>query len=159
MYTQIFQAVVLLVGGFLVLFFGIDAVGGVSNLIKDVPVGHWEIFKPLSDPDFPWLGVIVGAPILAAWYWLADQYIVQRILSARNIKEAKKGTLLATGLKLLPFVFLIFPGIIALQLNHTISANSAYASLFSSNIFPIGIKGIILSGFFCSSNVIAGKCL
>lgn len=150
MYTQIFQAVVLLFGGFLVLFFGINAVGGVSNLINDIPADHWEIFKPLTDNNFPWLGVLIGAPILGAWYWLADQYIVQRILSARNIKEAKKGTLLATGLKLLPFIFLIFPGIIALQLNGNVTANAAYASLFSSNIFPVGVKGIILSGLFAA---------
>ncbi len=150
MYTQIFQAVLFLIGGFLVLFFGIDAVGGFSSLVNDVPVGHWEIFKPISDPDFPWLGIVVGAPILAAWYWLADKYIVQRILSARNLTEAKKGTLLAAGLKLLPFLLFILPGIIAIQLNQTISANEAYASLFNSNIFPVGVKGIIISGFFAA---------
>ncbi len=150
MYTQIFQAVLFLVGGFLVLFFGIDAVGGFSALVQDVPVGHWEIFKPISDTDFPWLGIMIGAPILAAWYWLADQYIVQRILSARNLTEAKKGTFLAAGLKLLPFLLFILPGIVAIQLNQTISSNQAYASLFNSNIFPIGVKGIIVSGFFAA---------
>ncbi len=150
MYTQIFQAVLFLVGGFLVLFFGIDAVGGFSTLVNDVPVGHWEVFKPISDPDFPWLGIMIGAPILAAWYWLADQYIVQRILSARNLTEAKKGSLLAAGLKLFPIVLFILPGVIAIQLNETISANKAYASLFNSNIFPIGVKGIIISGFFAA---------
>lgn len=150
MYTQIFQAVVLLVGGFLVLFFGIEAIGGLGTLFNELPIGHWEVFKPISDPDFPWLGILVGAPILAAWYWFADQYIVQRILSARNLNEAKKGTLLAAGLKLFPFLLFIIPGMVAIQLNSSISPNEAYASLFNSNIFPVGIKGIILSGFFAA---------
>lgn len=150
MYTQIFQAVLFLLGGFLVLFFGIDAVGGFSALVQDVPAGHWEFLKPLSDPDFPWLGIIIGAPIIAAWYWWADQYIVQRILSARNITEAKKGTILGASLKVLPFILFILPGMVAIQLNSTISANEAYASLFNSNIFPIGVKGIIVSGFFAA---------
>lgn len=150
MYTQIFQAVVFLIGGFLVLFFGMNAVGGFNTLFTELPAGHWEVFKPISDPDFPWLGIIIGAPILAAWYWLADQYIVQRVLSARNLEEAKKGTLLAVGLKLFPIILLIIPGMIALKLNSAISPNAAYASLFNSNIFPVGIKGIILSGFFAA---------
>lgn len=150
MYTQIFQAVIFLLGGFFVLFFGIDAVGGFEALINSAPSGHWEVFKPISDPDFPWLGILIGAPILAAWYWWADQYIVQRILSARNLTEAKKGTVLGASLKVLPFFLFILPGMVAINLNQTISANEAYASLFNSNIFPIGIKGIILSGFFAA---------
>jgi solute:Na+ symporter, SSS family len=150
MYTQIFQAVVFLVGGFFVMFFGIEAVGGFNTLFNELPTGHWEFFKPISDPDFPWLGILVGAPILAAWYWLADQYIVQRILSARNINEAKKGTILGASLKLLPFLLFIIPGMVAIQLNQSISSNEAYASLFNANIFPDGIKGIILSGFFAA---------
>jgi len=150
MYTQIFQAVVFLIGGFLVLFFGIEAIGGFNTLFTELPSGHWEIFKPINDHDFPWLGILVGAPILAAWYWLADQYIVQRILSARNLKEAQKGTLLAAGLKLFPILLFIIPGMVAIQLNSSISSNGAYASLFNSNIFPVGIKGIILSGFFAA---------
>ena len=150
MYTQIFQAVIFLLGGFFILFFGIDAVGGFEALINSAPSGHWEVFKPISDPDFPWLGIIIGAPILAAWYWWADQYIVQRILSARNLTEAKKGTVLGASLKVLPFFLFILPGMVAINLNQTISANEAYASLFNSNIFPIGIRGIILSGFFAA---------
>ncbi|MCP5063001.1 MAG: sodium/solute symporter [Ignavibacteriae bacterium] len=150
MYTQIFQAVLFLVGGFLVLFLGVDAVGGFSNLFNNVPVGHWEIFKPLSDNDFPWLGILIGAPILAAWYWLADQYIVQRILSARNIEQAKKGTVFAASLKILPLFLFILPGVFAIQLSESLSANEAYASLFKSNIFPVGVKGIIISGFFAA---------
>ncbi len=150
MYTQIFQAVLFLLGGFLVLFFGINTVGGFAALVQDVPPGHWEIFKPISDPDFPWLGILIGAPIIAAWYWWADQYIVQRILSARNLTEAKKGTILGASLKILPFILFILPGIVAIQLNQTISANEAYASLFNSNIFPVGVKGVIVSGFFAA---------
>ena len=149
MYTQIFQSVIFILGGIAVAFYGLKGVGGFSTFWANIPADHLQIFKSLSDPDFPWLGILLGAPILAAWYWWADQYIVQRVLSAKNISEAKKGTLFGAVLKFFPFIFLILPGIIVLEMNNT-SGNGVYNILFSSGFFPAGIKGLIISGFFAS---------
>ncbi len=150
MYTQIFQAIVFIIGGILVVVYGINGVGGVDKFIANIPASHFELFKPLSDPDFPWLGILLGAPILAAWYWWADQYIVQRIMAAKNLTQARKGTYFAAGLKFFPFLFLIIPGMIALQISVTQPGNGIYEVLFTSGLFPIGIKGIIISGFFAA---------
>lgn len=149
MYTQIFQAVIFLLGGIAVAFYGLQAVGGLSNFVENIPAGHLELFKGLSDPEFPWLGILLGAPILAAWYWWADQYIVQRVISARDISQAKKGTLFGAVLKIFPFLFLILPGIIVFEMNAG-SGKGVYDVLFSAGLFPAGIKGLIISGFFAA---------
>ncbi len=150
MLTQIFQTIVIIAGGIFVFAFGIYEIGGISVLFEKIPNTHWEIFKPLNDPDFPWLGILFGAPILAAWYWWADQYIVQRVLSAKDEQNGKKGVLLSAGLKTFPFLFLIFPGLIVLSLYPDIESNSVYPYIFESNILPIGIKGLVISGFFAA---------
>jgi solute:Na+ symporter, SSS family len=61
-------------------------VGGYSGLREKLPDEFFNMFKSAGDPDYPWTGIIFGAPIIAFWYWCTDQYIVQRILSANNIK-------------------------------------------------------------------------
>ncbi len=150
MRVQIFQAVLFIIGGIAVALFGINSVGGSGEFFAKLPDGYLEMIKPLSDPDFPWLGILLGAPILAAWYWWADQYIAQRLLSAKNIKEAKKGTLFGALLKTFPFLFLIVPGMIAFELSGGKMENGVYSILFSSHIFPVGIKGLIIVGFFAA---------
>ena len=82
-----------------------------------------------SDPDFPWTGIVLGAPILAIWYWCTDQYIVQRILSAKDVNAARGGTVLAGFLKILPMFILVLPGLIAVALYPGIKGN--YPETFS----------------------------
>ncbi len=149
MYTQIFQAVILILGGVAVVYFGLMHVGGVSEFLSKLPANYFDVFRPLKDNEFPWLGILLGAPILAAWYWWADQYIVQRILSAKNIAQAKKGTLFGAALKTFPFLFLILPGMIALEMQGN-SSNGVYSTLFNAGIFPAGIQGLIISGIFAA---------
>ncbi|MBU0559419.1 MAG: sodium:solute symporter [Bacteroidetes bacterium] len=149
-YTQIFQTIVLIAGALLLTIFGMNEIGGVSALTSKIPEDFYTIFKPMSDPDFPWTGIIFGAPILGIWYWCTDQYIVQRILSAKGIDSARKGTLLAAFLKVLPVFILLIPGLIALILYPDISPDQAFASLLNSDILPLGIKGVVIAGLFAA---------
>ena len=73
----------------------------------------FRIFKPATDPDFPWTGLVFGAPILAVWYWCTDQFIVQRVLSANGIDHARRGTIFGGFLKILPVFIFVVPGIVA----------------------------------------------
>src|SRR5882762_7870844 len=73
-------------------------------------------WKPSNHPDFPWTGIIFGAPILGIWYWCTDQHIVQRVLAAKNIKQARTGTIFAGYLKILPVFIFVLPGIVAVAL-------------------------------------------
>ena len=86
-------------------------------MVEIAPVDFMSVWRPSDHPEFPWTGIIFGAPILGIWYWCTDQNIVQRVLSAKNIHEARRGTIFAGFLKLTPLFLFVMPGIIAYCLN------------------------------------------
>lgn len=144
--TQVVQAFFLIFGAVLLTGFGLSEVGGYAGLREKLPANYFNMFKPMSDPDFPWTGIIFGAPIIAFWYWCTDQYIVQRLLGAKSIDDARKGALLAALLKILPLFILVIPGLIAFALFPDIVGDEAYPALLASNLLPIGIKGLVVAG-------------
>lgn len=148
--TQLFQGIVLLLGAFILSAFSLNAVGGFSGLEQKLPGDFFNMFKKVSDPDFPWTGILFGAPILAFWYWCTDQYIVQRILSARSINDARRGSLLAAFLKVFPIFILVLPGLIAIALYPEINGDGAYAALVAGDILPQGLKGIVVAGLLAA---------
>ena len=108
------------------------------------------MFLPLSDPEFPWLGILFASPIVGVWYWCTDQYIVQRVLSAKGIQAARRGAIFAGYLKLLPVFIFLVPGLIAhaLQVKGIISYDSpdqAFPTLVAE-LLPSGVKGIVIGG-------------
>ncbi|HUX61634.1 MAG TPA: sodium/solute symporter [Ignavibacteriaceae bacterium] len=150
MKTHVFQAVVLIVGALLLTIFGLRAVGGFSGLQAKLPPDYFSMFKSIKDPDYPWTGVIFGAPILAFWYWITDQYFIQKILSAKSINDARRGSLFAAILKVLPIFILVLPGLIAAALFQGVKGDDAYPLLLASDILPIGIKGIVMAGLLAA---------
>jgi solute:Na+ symporter, SSS family len=91
----------------------LNAVGGWNELVTAADPEFMTLWKPATDPNFPWTGILLGAPILGIWYWCTDQFIVQRVLAARNLSEARRGTVFAGFLKLLPLFIFVIPGVIA----------------------------------------------
>lgn len=148
--TQLYQALLLIFGSLLLTIFGIIEIGGFSELFNKLPSEYFTLFKPSTDQDFPWTGILFGAPILAIWYWCTDQYIVQRVLAAKGIKEVKKGALLASALKVFPIFLLIFPGLIAVVLYPEMKGDKAITYLLTGNLLPAGIKGIVIIGVFAA---------
>jgi SSS family solute:Na+ symporter len=117
LYTDMLQMFVLVGGAIAVTLVGLDALGGWSALRETVPSGFMSVWKPISDPSFPWTGILLGAPILGVWYWCTDQFIVQRTLSAQNIDNARRGTVFAAYLKVLPLFIFVLPGVVAYALS------------------------------------------
>jgi SSS family solute:Na+ symporter len=136
-YTEALQTVVLIVGSALVTFFGLQALGGWSELRALVDPEMFNLWKPLVpegiegtwapvketgrmawyfNDNYPWVGMLFCAPILGLWYWCTDQYIVQRALGAPNETEARRGSIAAAFLKLTPVFLFIIPGIICFAL-------------------------------------------
>ncbi|MCK9484325.1 MAG: sodium:solute symporter [Candidatus Marinimicrobia bacterium] len=188
-YTEAMQTVVLVFGSILVTIFGLNALGGwdalreiagseMFNLWKPlVPDGIASTWAPIKETgrmawyfndNYPWLGMLFCAPIIGLWYWTTDQYIVQRALGAPNVKEARRGSIAAGFLKLLPVFIFIIPGIIAYALavsgkvpelqNQLIAANgevirdnsqSAFP-LLVAYILPVGIRGIVVAGLLAA---------
>jgi solute:Na+ symporter, SSS family len=150
-YTEVAQAVVLIVGSAALMFLGLQEVGGWSGLQAKLPADYFSMWKPSNHPDFPWTGVIFGAPILGVWYWCTDQHIVQRVLAAKNIGEARRGTIFAGYLKILPVFIFVLPGMVAAALYTDVrgAADSAYPALVT-RLLPAGFKGLVLAGMLAA---------
>jgi len=149
-YTDLVQTFILIIGSLVLTLIGLNQVGGWEVLVSETPPDFWSMFKPMSDPDFPWTGIVFGAPILGIWYWCTDQYIVQRVLSARNLDNARGGAIFAGFLKILPVFILVLPGIIALKLSGgEVSGDKAYAWLVTT-LLPTGMKGLVVAGLLAA---------
>lgn len=148
--TQVFQGIVLFLAALVLTVFGLNEIGGFSALRDKLPAEYFQMFKPINDPDFPWTGIIFGAPIIAFWYWCTDHYMVQRVLSAKSINDARNGTILTAFLKIFPIFILVLPGLIAASLFPGLHGDDAYPVLLSSGIVPAGIKGFVISGLLAA---------
>jgi len=165
-YTEVIQTLVFIIGSALLLIIGLWKLGGWGALRQSCGSEHFNLWKPLSNPDFPWAGMLFAAPIVGLWYWTTDQYIVQRTLAARNQMQARRGTIGAACFKLLPLWIFIVPGMIALALaNHGLlksdminesatlladaNKNSAFP-LMVKTILPVGIRGVVVGGLMAA---------
>ncbi|MCB9303349.1 MAG: sodium/solute symporter [Lewinellaceae bacterium] len=161
-YTDMMQMFVLVAGALAVTFFGLEALGGWSGMMKVVETAgagtdarFFNLWRPMSDPDFPWTGIMFGAPILGVWYWCTDQFIVQRVLSAKNIANAREGTLFGGFLKLLPLFIFVIPGVIAFALSQENLLNlqgdpdKALPAMIT-DFLPSGMKGLVLAGLLAA---------
>jgi SSS family solute:Na+ symporter len=109
-----------------------------------------HLVLPNSNKSMPWLGLVLGVPLLGFYFWCNNQFIVQRALSAKNIDEGRKGALFAGFLKIPVLFLLVFPGIIAIQLLPNLKDSSeAYPTLLFKYL-PSGLIGLTIAGFLAA---------
>jgi len=149
LYTSVLQTPVLIIGSAVILVTGLIAVGGWSEVARACGP-NLKLIRPASDPRFPWTGVLLGSAIIGFWYWCTDQYIVQRTLSARDQRQARRGTIFAAYLKLLPVFIFLVPGMIAYTMHQKglvriSSADQAFPTLVAT-LLPVGLKGVVVGG-------------
>jgi hypothetical protein len=120
------QAVIILFGSFVITAIGLGpasvampAGAGWGELVASAKgnAENFALWRPLSDPDFPWLGVLIASPIIGIWYWCTDQYIVQRTLTAKDLATARRGALFGGLLKVWPVLIFLIPGMIGWTLD------------------------------------------
>ncbi|CAG2531371.1 SSS family [Maribacter dokdonensis] len=153
-YTETLQAILLVVGAAVLTFIGLDKVGGWGSMVDTLGPEYFNMWRPATDPDFPWPSLFITSTIVGIWYWCTDQYIVQRTLTAKNIKEGRRGTIFGALLKLLPVFLFLIPGVIALTLKmrgelHWESADEAFPVLMS-NLLPSGLRGLVAAGLLAA---------
>jgi SSS family solute:Na+ symporter len=153
-YTDALQAVVLILGSLTISAIGLIKIGGWDNLVTSVGPGHFNMFLPADHPEFPWIGMVFAPPIIGIWYWCTDQYIVQRVLAARNETEARRGTIFAGYLKLLPIFLFFIPGLIAFAMIksgqlHYESSDQAFPTLVRE-LLPTGMRGLVAGGLLAA---------
>ena len=188
-YTEAMQTIILIFGSILVTWYGLDALGGWSELKRIAGSEMFNLWKPIVpegieatwapvktdtqmawyfNSNYPWLSMLFCAPIIGLWYWCTDQYIVQRTLAAANLTEARRGTIAAAFLKLLPVFIFIIPGIICFALatsgkvesisnvlldenGQVITQNAQQAfPLLVATILPSGIRGLVVAGLLAA---------
>jgi len=154
LYTDMFQMFVLIGGSVAVTVAGLYQLGGWGEMVRIAGSDMLTMWKPMNDPNFPWTGVVFGAPIVAVWYWCTDQFIVQRVLSARGIHDARRGTIFGGYLKQLPLFIFVIPGVIAFCLTREgiIELDTADAALpmLITTLLPTGLRGFVVAGLLAA---------
>ena len=154
LYTDMMQMFVLVGGAITVTLLGLSALGGWGAMTEAVGPGFLDMWKPMSDPNFPWTGILFGAPILGVWYWCTDQFIVQRVLSAKDLHNARLGTIFASYLKLLPVFLFVIPGVIAYALSQQgrlqLDTPDQALPVLVGTLLPIGARGIVVAGLLAA---------
>ncbi|WP_053975456.1 sodium:solute symporter [Mangrovimonas xylaniphaga] len=158
-YTETLQTVILILGSMIITYLGMQEVGGWSQLretVTAVSPDHFNMWRPITDPDFPWTGMLFGGTVVGVWYWCTDQYIVQRTLAAHNIKIGRRGAIFGAYLKLLPILIFLIPGIIAFALTiqnpemfGVEKADRAFPMLVKT-LLPVGLKGLVAGGLMAA---------
>ena len=158
-YTETLQAMVLILGSVIITYLGLQEVGGwneLRNIVIAESPNHFNMWRPMTDPDFPWTGLLFGGTIVGVWYWCTDQYIVQRTLAANNIKIGRRGAIFGAYLKLLPIFIFLIPGIIAFALSikdpavfSIEKADRAFPMLVKT-LLPVGLKGLVAGGLMAA---------
>jgi SSS family solute:Na+ symporter len=189
-YNDAVQTFVLILGSFSLTAYGLVKLGGwhelrywcgsdMFNLWKPmIPAGVQSTWAPVLQTDaaghvireawyfndnFPWVGMLICAPIIGLWYWCTDQYIVQRALGAPNQAVARRGAIFASFLKLFPVYLFIIPGLICYALAKSgkvpalgvmIGADGKAISSVAQGAFPMmvqyllppGLRGLVVAG-------------
>jgi SSS family solute:Na+ symporter len=189
-YNDAIQVVILVLGSAVLTIYGLVKLGGWDQLRALCGSDMFNLWKPLIPPGvegtwapvmikdvagqvvkqawyfngyYPWLGMLFCAPIIGLWYWCTDQYIVQRALAAPDERTARRGSIFAGILKLLPVYLFIIPGMIAYALAKSgkvpglevmvspdgspipHQAQAAFP-LLVKYMLPAGLRGLVVAG-------------
>jgi solute:Na+ symporter, SSS family len=149
-WTDTYQSILMIGGSALLTVIAFVKIGSLQNLVCSVPTDYWNLFRPTTDPIYPWHAVLLGYPVGGIWFWCTDQTIVQRVLGARDIRQGQLGCVFLSFLKvLIPFIFFV-PGIMCKILYPNLAnPDEAYATLVT-NLIPTGLVGLMVSVLIAS---------
>lgn len=150
-YTDVLQAIVLLIGSATITYYVFQAVGfSWTEAVSQLPDGHLSLVRPADDATLPWPGLLIGVPILGFYYWSTNQYILQRVFGARDLKAAQRGAVLAGFLKLTPLFLMGIPGAMAFHLLPEVSnPDMVYPTLITTYL-PAGFAGLVIAGLIAA---------
>lgn len=142
-WADLVQGLALLAGGMLVFFIGLNAVGGWSAFATH-NADKLHMILPASHTELPWTGIVSGMWIVIVYYCGLNQFIVQRNLAARTLRDGQLGMIFAGGLWLLVPFAIVMPGLIAQQLygDKLVKTDEAFPTLIRDLIHP-GVRGLI----------------
>ena len=144
-WADLFQGAALLIGGFVTMVLGFKAVGGVDAFLEH-NADRLHMILPANHPQLPWTALVAGIWIPIFYYCGLNQFIMQRTLAAKSLRQGQLGIIFAAALwVLVPFV-IVFPGIMAFQLygHEMTTADEAYPLLIRK-LVPTGLRGFMFA--------------
>ncbi len=157
-YTETLQAIILVIGAATLTVLGLSAAGGWESVVEtvntEVRPDYMNMWRSMDDNDYPWHWLVLSSTIVGIWYWCTDQVIVQRVLTAKNIKEARRGSIFGAFLKLMPVFLFLIPGVVALVLNLRgelayDTPDQAFPALMMQ-VLPSGLRGLVAAGLMAA---------
>ncbi len=150
-YTDVLQTVVLLLGSLILCILVLGEFDySWSRISSALDPDRLSLIRPLDDPALPWLGTLIGLPVLGFYYWTMNQYVAQRLLGARDVETATRGALLAAFLKLLPLFLMVLPGALAATLFSDLERADTVFPRLIAEYAPVGLSGLILAGLMAA---------
>lgn len=168
-WTDVIQVIILIVGGFTAAYMVLNFVGdgsffgGLAHLYEKAPT-HFDMILSKDNPSYltlPGISVLVGGMWIAnLYYWGNNQYIIQRALAAKSLREAQKGVAFAAFMKLLIPFFAVIPGIAAYVILKDPAAYGFTGVGFEkadeafpwvlNNFVQVGFKGLVLAALIAA---------
>ena len=151
-FADVIQSIILIVGSAIIVFIGMNEVGGFEGLRNTLPDDYFSMLRPAGHPVYPWTGTTIGIFILGIWYWSTDQFIVQKALSAKNLNHAQTGINFTALLKILPVFLFVLPGLIARSLwpEELITSPDNAFPLMITRLMPAGLSGFMIAALLAA---------
>jgi SSS family solute:Na+ symporter len=176
-WTESVQTVLLLVGAVVITVVGYLKIGGWTELAhtlasnphplasvagSNVTWGTGNFLNMARDSKdasgLTWYSILLGYPVLGIWYWCCDQTIVQRVLAAKDEKNARLGPLFCAFLKIFPVFLFVLPGVICVALVQKNAFGGAapqtaadtYTFLIT-HLLPVGLKGLVAAAMLAAA--------
>ncbi|MEL7117975.1 MAG: sodium:solute symporter [Bacteroidota bacterium] len=150
MYTDAVQAVILILGSTLITVFAYNEIGGWDAVTAITEPSHFDVMKPIDDEVLPWPSVFTGVLLIGFYFWGTNQYITQRTLAAKSVRQGQWGAMFAGFLKLSILFIMIFPGAFARVLYPDMTEMDMIYPSMLFDLLPPGLLGLVLAGLIAA---------
>lgn len=143
-WTEMVQLFILILGGVVLTFATIDAAGGFEAVVESTE--EWKMFYPATDPDFPWTMYLGGLLCISVFYCATNQFIVQRVLAAKNEWHGRMGVIFGNYLKFLVPLIITVPALVAPNFLPKLDQPDLIFATLVETLLPKGLIGLVMAG-------------
>lgn len=147
-WTEMMQLGILVIGGAILTIATMKAAGGMETLLSTTK--DWHLFLPADDPDFPWTMYLGGVLCISTFYCATNQFIVQRVLAAKNEWHARMGVIFGDYLKFLVPLIITLPALVAFKIVPELEKPDLLFPTLVKMLLPPGLVGLVMAGLIAA---------
>ena len=157
--TDTIQIAILIFGCIMVVVFGLASIDDLGVFWSTMKESHLEIVAPMDSDRFPWHGVVSGVALGSLIWASSDAGLLQRVLGAKDLKNAQAGMVFAGFLKVSAVFLIVFPGVIAAYLFPGENPEGVFAVMVRE-LLPVGLSGLVMMALLAAlmSSQDSGVC-